>query len=64
MNKQKNICVAVWFDDTGGGGDRDEGPVIIKFWTYRYRYRKGCCQGNRDCCIDKQWSKGRGYYPC
>ena len=25
-------------DDTGGNGDGDEGPVIIRFQTYRYRY--------------------------
>ena len=27
--QNKKLCVAVELDDTGGGGDRDKGPVII-----------------------------------
>ena len=27
--QNKDLCVAVELDDTGGGGDGDKGPVII-----------------------------------
>ena len=36
--QNKERCVAVELDDTGGGGDGAEGPVITRFRTYQYRY--------------------------
>ena len=36
--QNKDLSIAVELDDTGGVGDGDEGPVIIRFRTYRYRY--------------------------
>ena len=36
--QHKGLCVAVELDDTGGGGDGAEGPVITRFRTYQYRY--------------------------
>ena len=38
--QNKDLCIAVELDDTGGVGDGDEGPVIIRFRTDRYRYRQ------------------------
>ena len=38
--QNKNLCIAVELDDTGGNGDGEEGPVIIRFRTDRYRYRQ------------------------
>ena len=31
--QNKDLCVAVELDDTGGGGDGDERPVIIRIET-------------------------------
>ena len=34
--QNKDLCIAVELDDTGGNGDGEEGPVIIRFRTDRY----------------------------
>ena len=36
--QNKDLFIAVELDDTGEDGDGDEGPVIIRFRTDRYRY--------------------------
>ena len=38
--QNKDLCIAVELDDTGGVGDGDEGPVIIRFRTDQYRYQQ------------------------
>lgn len=38
--QNKDLCVTVEPDDTGGGGDGDKGPVITRFPRYRYRYQQ------------------------